>query len=110
MTASLANLQTEVLWRDLRGLCPRRPDLTARICAAADTEADPMFEDLPELLTLTEVAKLLRVSPRTIHGWIKDGTLPAVRLPGTRKVLIPRAGVVAALQPYPGDDKAADGD
>ena len=100
MTAVVAELRTERLWRELRALYRRRPDLAERLCAAAEVEIDPMLESLPELATVDEVADALRVSERTIRGWINDGTLQAVRLPGTRKVLIPREGVIKALQPY----------
>lgn len=39
-----------------------------------------MLSDLPDLLTLKEVAKLLRVSPLTIKRWGKSGKLPAIRI------------------------------
>lgn len=39
-----------------------------------------MLSDLPDLLTLKEVAKLLRVSPLTIKRWGKKGKLPAIRI------------------------------
>ncbi len=36
--------------------------------------------DLPDLLTIREVAGLLRVSPLTIKRWGKKGKLPAIRI------------------------------
>lgn len=36
--------------------------------------------DLPDLLTIGEVAELLRVSPLTIKRWGKKGKLPAIRI------------------------------
>ncbi|GIW64728.1 MAG: hypothetical protein KatS3mg092_0661 [Patescibacteria group bacterium] len=36
--------------------------------------------DLPDLLTIKEVASLLRVSPLTIKRWGKAGKLPAIRI------------------------------
>ncbi len=36
-------------------------------------------DDLPELLTVKEVATFLRVSPLTIKRWGKRGKLPAIR-------------------------------
>lgn len=36
--------------------------------------------DLPDLLTIKEVADLLRVSPLTIKRWGKKGKLPAIRI------------------------------
>jgi excisionase family DNA binding protein len=36
--------------------------------------------NLPDLLTVKEVAELLRVSPLTIKRWGKRGKLPAIRI------------------------------
>ncbi len=38
------------------------------------------LDDLPDLLTVREVAELLRVSPLTIKRWGKKGKLPAIRI------------------------------
>ena len=38
------------------------------------------LEDMPDLLTIREVADLLRVSPLTIKRWGKKGKLPAIRI------------------------------
>ncbi len=38
------------------------------------------FDNLPDLLTVREVAQLLRVSPLTIKRWGKRGKLPAIRI------------------------------
>lgn len=38
------------------------------------------LQDLPDLLTVREVAELLRVSPLTIKRWGKRGKLPAIRI------------------------------
>jgi excisionase family DNA binding protein len=38
------------------------------------------IESLPDLLTVREVADLLRVSPLTIKRWGKKGKLPAIRI------------------------------
>ena len=37
-------------------------------------------DDLPELMTVKEVAHFLRVSPLTIKRWGKRGKLPAIRI------------------------------
>ena len=37
-------------------------------------------EELPELMTVREVAEFLRVSPLTIKRWGKRGKLPAIRI------------------------------
>ena len=38
------------------------------------------LDNLPDLLTVREVAELLRVSPLTIKRWGKKGKLPAIRI------------------------------
>lgn len=38
------------------------------------------LDDLPDLLTVREVADILRVSPLTIKRWGKRGKLPAIRI------------------------------
>ena len=38
------------------------------------------LDDLPDLLTVKEVAELLRVSPLTVKRWGKKGKLPAIRI------------------------------
>lgn len=38
------------------------------------------IENLPDLLTIREVAEILRVSPLTIKRWGKRGKLPAIRI------------------------------
>lgn len=38
------------------------------------------LEELPDLLTVREVADLLRVSPLTIKRWGKRGKLPPIRI------------------------------
>ena len=38
------------------------------------------LNNLPDLLTVREVAQILRVSPLTIKRWGKRGKLPAIRI------------------------------
>ena len=38
------------------------------------------LDNLPDLLTVREVAELLRVSPLNIKRWGKRGKLPAIRI------------------------------
>lgn len=38
------------------------------------------LESLPDLLTVKEVAEILRVSPLTLKRWGKRGKLPAIRI------------------------------
>ena len=46
----------------------------------ADDAAKLDIKNLPDLLTVREVADLLRVSPLTIKRWGKPGKLPAIRI------------------------------
>lgn len=39
-----------------------------------------MSDGLPEYLTVPEVAKRLKVHPKTVLGWIRSGELKAVRV------------------------------
>lgn len=39
-----------------------------------------LLDNYPELLTVKEVAKILRVSPLTIKRWGKRGILPPIRI------------------------------
>ena len=38
------------------------------------------LDDLPDLMTIAEVASLLRVSILTVKRWGKKGKLPAIRI------------------------------
>ncbi|MGE5392799.1 MAG: MerR family DNA-binding transcriptional regulator [Candidatus Saccharibacteria bacterium] len=42
------------------------------------------FEEMPELLTIREVTKLLNVHPNTLRNWEKEGLIQVVRI-GPRK-------------------------
>lgn len=46
----------------------------------ADDATKLDINNLPDLLTVREVADLLRVSPLTIKRWGKRGKLPAIRI------------------------------
>jgi excisionase family DNA binding protein len=45
-----------------------------------NTKKKVRLENLPDLLTVREVADILRVSPLTIKRWGKRGKLPAIRI------------------------------
>lgn len=47
---------------------------------AATTSPTLDINNLPDLLTVREVAQLLRVSPLTVKRWGKRGKLPAIRI------------------------------
>ena len=53
--------------------------------------------EIPELLTVTEVAKLLRLNEMTVRNWIDAGTLPHVWL-GERRVRIKRSDLDAFIE------------
>jgi len=46
----------------------------------ADTKKRIRLDALPDLLTVREVAELLRAAPLTIKRWGKRGKLPAIRI------------------------------
>lgn len=48
----------------------------------SDDNSQPKLDinNLPDLLTVKEVAELLRVSPLTVKRWGKRGKLPAIRI------------------------------
>jgi excisionase family DNA binding protein len=63
-----------------------------------------MVHDESELLTVSEVAKQLRVDDTTVRRWIKTGILEAITLPhrGQRQAYrIRRATLDALLAPPP---------
>ncbi|HJY98142.1 MAG TPA: helix-turn-helix domain-containing protein [Patescibacteria group bacterium] len=45
-----------------------------------ETKKKIKLGNLPDLLTVREVAEVLRVSPLTIKRWGKRGKLPAIRI------------------------------
>ena len=56
-------------------------------------------EDMSEYnLSVTEVAKILNVQPKTIRRWIGEGRLAARRVPGTKPYKLRQADVDALLQ------------
>lgn len=44
------------------------------------TKKDITLDNLPDLLTVREVAEILRVAPLTIKRWGKKGKLPFIRI------------------------------
>jgi excisionase family DNA binding protein len=55
-------------------------DNTDKKTGRADDASKLDIKNLPDLLTVREVADLLRVSPLTIKRWGKRGKLPAIRI------------------------------
>ena len=35
-----------------------------------------------ELLTVNELAALLKVHPKTVRAWVKQGKIPVIKMPG----------------------------
>ena len=70
---------------DLRAPQPPSFDSSA-LAASSDSgkrkkaEMKVDLQNLPDLLTISEVSTLLRVSPLTIKRWGKRGKLPAIRI------------------------------
>jgi len=48
----------------------------------------PVTADAPTYLTVQEVADLLRLHPRTIRNWIRDGRLKAKKITASTKGLL----------------------
>lgn len=66
------------------------------------TTIDTPELDVHEFLTVSEVASLLRLTPRRIHQLVTSGRLPAFRLSDLGRRLVRRADALAILQPaYP---------
>ncbi len=51
----------------------------------------------PEFLTVKEAAALLRLRPACVARWIRQGRLPAYRVPGTRGYRIRRSELYQKL-------------
>ena len=68
-----------------------------------------MPESVPRLLTLLEVAELLRVSPHTVRAWIRQGRLQPLRL--CRRLLFSPTEILRLLgeaEAAEANEKAAD--
>ena len=55
-----------------------------------------------DLLTVEQAANYLQLSASAIRSYIRQGRLRAFRVAGLRKVLIPRAELLALLEPARG--------
>lgn len=62
------------------------------------------INNLPDLLTVREVADLLRVSPLTIKRWGKRGKLPAIRINSRGDRRYKKEAVMWLLGVNPGED------
>ena len=64
--------------------------------------------NLPDLLTVREVADLLRVSPLTIKRWGKRGKLPAIRINSRGDRRYKKEAVLWLLGMNAGEEDAAE--
>ncbi len=74
LSSSFAN--TKVSTRSIDPVVDEDEKKTGRVDDARKLDVN----NLPDLLTVREVADLLRVSPLTIKRWGKRGKLPAIRI------------------------------
>jgi excisionase family DNA binding protein len=56
------------------------------------------MEHVKKYLTCSEAAAVLRVTPRSIARFAREGKLPGMRVPGGKKILIPSEAVDSALR------------
>jgi len=56
------------------------------------------WASLPVVLSTAELAGLLHLNPKTVHAMVRDGRLPARRVPGSRRFQFVTAEVIAALR------------
>lgn len=71
----------------------------------ADDASKLDINNLPDLLTVREVADLLRVSPLTIKRWGKRGKLPAIRINSRGDRRYKKEAVLWLLGMNPSDDE-----
>lgn len=57
---------------------------------------DDLLADLPDVLTILEVAELLRMSREGVRKWTSRGTLPAIHVDG--RVMILKSDLRALLE------------
>jgi len=59
-----------------------------------------LAEGSRELLTVSQAADLLQLSPSSIRTYMRSGKLKAFRVAGKRRVLILRSDLMALLEPH----------
>lgn len=52
-----------------------------------------MFQEYPDIVTVDDLQKMLRIGRNTAYGLIKDGAIKTVRV-SPRKVIIPKKSVI----------------
>jgi excisionase family DNA binding protein len=74
---------------------------------ALESDDGEAGEEEEALLTVRETALLLRVNASTVRRWIAEGTLAAVKLPGTGKrnvYRIKKSTINEVLRPLPREE------
>ena len=84
------------------------PDTTMKKTGTASAASKLDINNLPDLLTVREVADLLRVSPLTIKRWGKRGKLPAIRINSRGDRRYKKESVLWLLGINPDEQKPAD--
>ena len=73
----------------------------------------PVTADTPTYLTVQEVADLLRLHPRTVRNWIRDGRLKAKKITASTKGLLidqrDALGLLTDAGPEDVEEAAGDG-
>jgi excisionase family DNA binding protein len=59
-------------------------------------EQDVRFEDLPDVLTISEACLYLRISKSSLYEAVKLKLIPAVRI--QRRILIPKSGLRKVIE------------
>jgi putative excisionase len=52
-----------------------------------DDYLDLFFEQAPALMTIEEVAKLMRVNKTAVYDWVDKGQVPAYKVGGSWRIL-----------------------
>jgi excisionase family DNA binding protein len=54
------------------------------------------LDELPDVLTAPEVARILRLGRNTVYEYLRTGAIPSIRI--GRRLLIPKAAVQRLLE------------
>lgn len=54
------------------------------------------LDTLPDVLTVAEAARVLRLGRNSAYEGVRSGTIPSVRI--GRRLLVPKAGILRLLQ------------
>jgi excisionase family DNA binding protein len=80
---------------------PSTPTISQLACRSEEDRSAPLlssphrFADLPDVLTVTEAAKALRLGRNAAYEAVAQQLIPSLRI--GRRILIPKAGLVRLL-------------